>query len=60
MADEPISHVFEYEPGDWWAECLVCSEWVCVHNDSKRKAEQQFGRHFQNDHPDAAAERRAR
>jgi hypothetical protein len=22
MADEPISHVFEYEPGDWWAAAL--------------------------------------
>jgi hypothetical protein len=45
-------NVFEYHPGEWWAECLVCSGWVSTRNATRREAEQSFGRHWQNDpHP---------
>lgn len=46
------AHIFESSVGDWWAECLLCGEWVSTNNDSRRSAEEKFGRHLQNDqHP---------
>ena len=55
MAESDRVHVFEQSAGDWWAECLICGEWVSTSNATRRDAEHAFGRHWQNDHaPDAA------
>jgi hypothetical protein len=51
VSDSERVHVFEHSKGDWWAECLICREWVSASNDTQRDAEQKFGRHLQNDHP---------
>ena len=48
MNEAPRVNIFEHEPDDWWAECLVCGAWVCTSNKTRRAAEQKFGRHLQN------------
>jgi hypothetical protein len=48
-AAEPRAHVFQ-NGDEWWAECLICQEWVSTGNPTRRDAEQKFGRHLQNDH----------
>jgi hypothetical protein len=55
MAESDRVHVFEQSPGDWWAECLVCGEWVCTSNPTRHDAEHKFGRPWQNDHSANAA-----
>ena len=50
MDESDRAHVFEHGEGDWWAECLVCGEWVSTSNATRREAEEKFGRHLQNDH----------
>lgn len=42
--------ICEQSDGTWWAECLVCAQWVSGANATRRTAEQKFGRHLQNDH----------
>jgi len=42
-------NVFENSPGDWWAECLVCREWVSTRSPTRLAAEEAFGRHLQHD-----------
>lgn len=50
MDESDRAHVFEHSDGDWWAECLVCGEWVSTSNATRREAEEKFGRHLQNVH----------
>ena len=50
MLDSERVHVFEHSQGDWWAECLICREWVSTSNRTQRDAEQKFGRHLQYEH----------
>lgn len=48
--DTTKARIFEWDTGDWWAECLVCREWVSTANTTRRDAEQKIGRHLQSDH----------
>jgi hypothetical protein len=50
MTDAQRVHIFENGDGNWWAECLLCEQWVSTSNATRGEAEEKFGRHLQNDH----------
>lgn len=45
--DGPRSNIFEHESGEWWAECLVCGEWVSTSNATRDEAAREFLTHLE-------------
>ncbi len=49
VADTQRVHIFENADGTWWAEYLLCEQWVLTSNATRREAEEKFGRHLKAD-----------